>query len=84
MSKAQQMALNIELTELLANYIIGNPKLLTEYVGCSYVVFDESNEELNKLNESLIKSLLDEKRIVVTAVKTKDKANPWILRRITN
>lgn len=84
MSKAQQVALNMELSELLANYIIGNPKLLSDSVGCSYVVFDENNDELNTLNKALIKSLIEEKRIVVTAMKTKDKSNPWIFSRILN
>lgn len=77
MSKAQQIHLNIELTEKLASLIIANPSLLKKYSGYSYVVFSKDNMELNELNNHLVIELINEGKNVVKAIQTNDVKSPW-------
>lgn len=78
MSSNQQIKKNIELSGKLANYLAENPTFMDENSeNTSYVAFSSRDDELNKLNTELLKSLLDEGRKVVKAEETKDKNNPW-------
>ena len=77
MSKAQQVNLNMQLSEELATFIITNPKILKKYSGCSYVVFAYKNKELNELNNELVIGLINEGKNVVKAIQTSDKKFPW-------
>lgn len=77
MSKAQQINLNMQLSEELATFIIANPKILRKYSGYSYVVFSYSNKELNELNNELVIGIINEGKNVVKAIQTSDKNFPW-------
>ncbi len=77
MSKAQQVNLNMQLSEELATFIITNPKILKKYSGCSYVVFSYKNKELNELNNELVIGLINEGKNVVKAIQTSNKNLPW-------
>jgi hypothetical protein len=77
MSKGQQIKLNIELSDKLANFLVTQPEMLKKYAGYSYVVFSSTNSELNKLNYHLIDELLLESKGVVKAKETGNKSNPW-------
>lgn len=77
MSKAQQINLNMKLSEELATFIITNPKILKKYSGYSYVVFSYSNKELNELNNELVIGIINEGKNVVKAIQTSDKNLPW-------
>ncbi|MDO8497727.1 MAG: hypothetical protein Q7S61_04245 [bacterium] len=77
MSKAQQIRLNIQLSDKLANFLITQPEILKKYTGCSYVVFSSKNPQLNKLNSNLIEELLSEGNEVVKAEETGNLSDPW-------
>ena len=77
MSKAQQINLNMQLSEELATFIIANPKILRKYSGYSYVVFSYSNKELNELNNELVIGIINEGKNVVKAIQTSEKNSPW-------
>jgi len=84
MSKAQQVKLNIDLSDKLANFLVTQPRTLKKYEGYSYVVFSSKNSELNKLNYHLIDELLVEGKGVVKAEETGISTNPWVFTPIVN
>lgn len=84
MSKAQQINLNMQLSEKLATFVIANPKILKKYSGCSYVVFSYKNKELNELNNELVIGLINEGKNVVKAIQTSDKILPWKFSTASN
>lgn len=84
MSKAQQIKLNIELSDKLANFLITKPSMLKRYAGYSYVVFSSTNPVLNKLNSNLIEELLLEGNGVVKAMETGNVSSPWEFTPVVN
>jgi len=84
MSKAQQIKLNIELSDKLANFLITKPEMLKKYAGYSYVVFSSTNSALNKLNDNLIGELLLEGNGVVKATETGDLSKPCEFSKVIN
>lgn len=84
MSKAQQIKLNIELSDKLANFLVTKPEMLKRYAGYSYVVFSSTNPGLNKLNNHLIEELLLEGNGVVKAVETGNVSKPWEFSPVVN
>ncbi len=84
MSKAQQIKLNIELSDKLANFLVTKPEMLKKYTGYSYVVFSSTNSGLNKLNNHLIEELLLEGNGVIKAVETGNLSKPWVFSPVAN
>ena len=84
MSKAQQVKLNIDLSDKLANYLMSKPDILKKYSGSSYVVFSVNNSALNKLNLNLIAELQKEGKTVVKAQQSSNLSTPWILTPLHN
>lgn len=84
MSKAQQIKLNIELSDKLANFLVTKPNMLKKYTGYSYVVFSSTNPTLNKLNDHLIEELLLEGNGVVKAMETGNISSPWEFTPVVN
>ena len=75
MSKSNQVKKNLVLSTKFATYIAGHPEISKKYPsGISYVVFTESDLELNKLNEDLVESLLLEEGKIVVTVKKQERA----------
>ena len=78
MSKKQQAEKNLKLYAKLADFIAEHPKLSGTVISSgSVVLFSATDKNLNKVNEKLIKGLLEEGKTVVKAEETKDKKNPW-------
>ncbi len=78
MSKSKQLVKNVKLSEKLAEYIASNPSAVKKVpTGASFVVFSSSDEELNKLNQELVKSLKSEGKKVVKAEEKENKKQPW-------
>lgn len=78
MSKKKQIDKNIKLSEKLATFIAENPDLYQDLPShASFVVFSLRDKELNKINQKLIQSLLQEGKQVVKAEETEDKSKPW-------
>ncbi len=71
-----QIAKNLELSERLLNYLSNNPQQVA-YENVSYIVITKADEELNKINLSMIDSLVKEGKKVVKALETQDKTLPW-------
>jgi len=84
MSKGQQIKLNIELSDKLANFLVTRPSMLKKYAGYSYVIFSSTNMELNRLNHHLIHELLLESKGVVKAKETGNVSSPWEFSPIVN
>ena len=84
MGKAQQIELNIELSDKLANFLVTKPDMLKRYAGYSYVVFSSTNFGLNKLNEHLIEELLLEGNGVIKATETGNLSKPWEFSKVIN
>ncbi len=78
MTKHEQIQLNVQLSEDLANYLVANPKERLSFPGgTSYVVFSADNDELNTLNEALIEPLKSEGKTIVRATESRE-AKPWM------
>ncbi|QQG44051.1 MAG: hypothetical protein HYW86_04270 [Candidatus Roizmanbacteria bacterium] len=84
MSKAQQVKINIILSEKLSNYLIAKPDVLKKFSGYSYVIFSHTNQELNKLNYQLVDELIDEGKNVVKAEETGNLKQPWSFTPVYN
>ena len=78
MSKKSQMTKNIKLSNDLSRYIVNNPQVLVGLPSnASVVAFSKDDESLNKANNTIIKSLLNEGTVVVKAQETNKDKNPW-------
>lgn len=85
MSKKQQIKKNLELSAKLADYLAKNPESEEKtFSNVSYVFFSATDQQLNKTNLKLAKSLVEEGKIVIKAAETKDKNNPWKLIPLTS
>lgn len=78
MTKQQQFKLNMELSEVLANYLVTKPDILKRFSGSSYVIFPLKNDSLSKLNSMLVSDLISEGKRVVRVEQTEDSNNPWV------
>lgn len=77
MTKHVQGQKNIEYSGELMNYFIN--KKVKMIPNASYVIFVHNNNELNKMNEKLVKGLVEDGKKVIKATKTGNKKQPWIL-----
>lgn len=79
MSKNKQIEKNLQLSGELMEYLADNPSQSpTKKLGSvSFVVLTKNDNELNKLNNRLIDSLLNEGKKVVKAIQTLNKSQPW-------
>ena len=76
MSTKLQITKNIELSEKLLDYLSHNPQS-NIHKNVSYIIVTKEDEELNKLNLSMVDSLIKEGKKVVKALETNDKSFPW-------
>lgn len=80
MSNKQQTEKNLALVEKLIHYLNkSSAQSIKRPENASYVVFSADDEELNKMNESLLQSLIKEKKPVIRAVEPKTKTGKWEL-----
>lgn len=78
MGKVKQLEKNAKLSEKLAEYIASNPSVTKDLPsGVSFVVFSSSDNQLNKLNQELVKSLKSEGKKVVRAEEKENKKQFW-------
>ncbi|HUD44206.1 MAG TPA: DUF5647 family protein [Patescibacteria group bacterium] len=78
MSNKDQAVKNMDLSQELAEFIAKNPKAVKKIPRSStFVAFSSKDEQLNKANEKLIASLMQEGKKVIKAIQTNDKFNPW-------
>ena len=71
-----QVTKNLKLSEKLLEYLANNPNASSEK-NVSYIVISKEDNELNKLNMNLARSLIKEGKRVIKATETGDKHNPW-------
>lgn len=85
MSRKDQAVKNIDLSRELAMYIAKHPDVAKKMPKSSnFVAFSAQDAELNKANEKLIASLVDERKPIIKAVQTNDKFNPWKFFPVTS
>ena len=79
MSKTKQATKNLQLTQKLLDFIVLHSKDLPAFItkSSTYVVFSNTDKELNKLNTKLLKEMQAEGKNVIKAEETGNKANPW-------
>lgn len=78
MSKSQQVAENIKLSEKLARYLAKNPKEFGKLKdNSSFVTFSATNKNLNVVNKKLVASLKKEGKKLIEAQETSDEKKPW-------
>lgn len=84
MTKQQQTTANMKLLEKLTNYLAENPqKDIHDERESSYVLFSSDNDELNVLNQKLLKTLINEGEVVIKAEETNSKVSPWKFTPVT-
>ena len=77
----KQLEKNVVLSTKLAEYIASNPSATKGVpAGASFVVFSSSDDQLNKLNQELVKSLKNEGKKVIKAEENENKKQPWSFR----
>ncbi len=78
MTQTSQIKKNFKLSTNLSNYIFDNPHTLGGLPNnASIVAFSEDDELLNKANNIIIKSLLNEGTVVIKAQETKKAKTSW-------
>lgn len=78
MSKTSQIKKNIKLSSDLTNYLMDNPLTLAGLPSnASVVAFSKDDHTLNKVNTTMIESLINEGTIVVKAEETNKEKLPW-------
>ena len=79
MSKTKQATKNLKLTQKLLDHIVLHSEDLPAFVTkkSTYVVFSNTDKELNKMNAKLLIEMQAEGKNVIRAEETGDKANPW-------
>jgi hypothetical protein len=75
MSRKLQISKNLELSGKLMDFLIDNP---TKEQGASYIVISRNDNNLNRANLDLGKSLINKGKQVIKAIETGKKSNPWI------
>ncbi len=84
MTKKIQLKKNLKLTEKLATYIIDNPSVTKGIPSnASYVFYSATDKKLNKTNDAIIKSLLNQGTAVVKAQETQNTKIPWKLTPVS-
>jgi len=71
-----QINKNLKLSEKLLDYLSKNPHQINDE-NVSYIVLTKEDEELNKLNLGMAKSLVKEGKKVIKAIQTDKKSTPW-------
>jgi hypothetical protein len=78
MTSKVQLNKNIALSGELADFLSKSVSILKNNNNSSYVVFSETDKDLNKLNEKLAKDLAKEGNKVIKATKSKNSKKNWI------
>ena len=76
MSTKLQIKKNLRLSEKLLDYLSKHPRN-NKQENISYIVFTKEDNELNKENLVMAKSLAKEGKRVVKAIETNNKSTPW-------
>lgn len=69
-----QIIKNLKLSQKLLDYLSENPR---KGKNASYIIITKKDNELNKANLNMGKSLVKEGKNVVKAIETKNKSIPW-------
>lgn len=79
MSNKNQTSKNISLTEKLMNYLIHGKDVPQLPEDAYFVPFSNKDENLNKVNEELLESILKEDKPVIKAQEPPSKNKNWVL-----
>lgn len=71
-----QIKNNLKLSEKLLDYLSKYPRN-NKQKNISYIIITKGDNELNKENLVMAKSLLKEGKNVVKAIETDNKSTPW-------
>ncbi len=83
MSIKEQAKYNSALSEKLANYLGKTPKESKNLPeNAAFVTFSEKNTRLNKLNDKIVKSLVQQGKTVYKAKQTSDLEQPWVFEKV--
>lgn len=78
MSPKKTLASNLKLSNKLLDFISSNPHVTKSHENnVSYVIFSESDDELNKENKKLVESLQKKGRKVVKATHKSGGTPGW-------
>ena len=78
MSTKTQAEKNLKLSSKLADFLVSHPEVSKKLPDdASFVTFSAEDNNLNELNQELIKELLEEGKRVVKAQETNNEKHPW-------
>lgn len=83
MTKKIQLQENLKLSEKLAAYIVDNPSVTKGIPSnASYVFYSATDKALNRANDAIIKSLLNQGTAVVKAQENQNTKTHWKLTSV--
>jgi hypothetical protein len=78
MSTQSQIKKNLKLSNDLSTYLIDNPQTLAGLPSNSSIVaYSKNDETLNKANDGIVKSLMNEGTTVIKAIEPNQEKLPW-------
>ena len=78
MSIKTQAEKNLKLSSKLADFLVSHPEVSKKLPDdASFVTFSAEDNNLNEVNQELIKELLEEGKHVVKAQETNNEKHPW-------
>ena len=78
MSTKTQAEKNLKLSSKLADFLVSHPEVSKKLpADASFVTFSVDDNNLNEVNQELIKELLEEGKHVVKAQETNNEKTPW-------
>ena len=84
MSTKTQAEKNLKLSGKLADFLVSHPEVSKKLPDdASFVTVSAEDNNLNEVNQELIKELLEEGKHVVKAQETNNENHPWEFSPIT-
>jgi hypothetical protein len=78
MSTKTQAEKNLKLSGKLADFLVSHPEVSKKLPDdAAFVTFSAEDNNLNEVNQELIKELLEEGKHVVKAQETNNEKHPW-------
>ena len=77
MTQKKRITRNISLSFDLTKYLMDNPEISRRYKEQEFVVFTETNNNINDASNGLVEDLQEKGRKVIKAIRRKGVKNSW-------
>jgi DNA uptake protein ComE-like DNA-binding protein len=77
MTQKNRVTKNISLSFDLTQYLMDNPKISQKYKQEEFVVFTETNNNINKASSGLLEEIQKKGRKVIKAIRKNSVKNDW-------